>query len=92
MAKSQKEQGLRNRIGTEKLIGCYTIDKDGSRKFTDIRGEEGDCVVIPGVDELSIEYNGAGLKENQFYAFNWYKESPVSTPIHQWQRSSPRYI
>lgn len=74
MAISQKEQGLRRRIGTDKLIGCYTIDSNGNALFTDIRGEQGDCVTLQGIDELKIEYYGPSLNIGDFYSFAWHLE------------------
>lgn len=74
MAISQKEQGLRRRIGTDKLIGCYTLDSDGNALFTDIRGEQGDCVSLQGVDELQVQYKGSALEIGAFYSFAWHLE------------------
>lgn len=74
MSISLKEQGLRRRIGTDKLIGCYTIASNGDRMFTDIRGEQGDCVTLPGIDELKIAYMGSTLKAGEFYSFAWHLE------------------
>ena len=45
------EQGVRKRIGSDFLIGCYTQRTDGSTCFTDIRGGEGDLVNIPSLRE-----------------------------------------
>lgn len=74
MAKSQKEQGLRRRIGTEKLLGCFTVNSDGRAYFTDIRGEEGDRVSVPWTDDLQIPYSGKHLNEGEFYSFAWHLE------------------
>ena len=72
MNKSQKEIGLRRRIGTDNLIGSYAIDSDGNAFFTDIRGEEGDRVSLPSIDELIIPYEKEFLEEGEFYSFSWY--------------------
>lgn len=72
MVISQKEQGLRRRIGTDKLIGCYTIAPDGSGMFNDIRGEQGDCVSLQTNGGLSIPYSGMKLLEGAFYSFAWH--------------------
>lgn len=74
MTISQKEQGLRRRIGTTNLIGCFNIDKGGNGYFTDIRGEEGDRVILPGIDDLEIKYPNPSLKEGKFYSFSWHLE------------------
>ena len=68
-----KEQGIRKRIGSDHLIGCYTQRLDGSSCFTDIRGGEGDLVNIPSLgEELEIEYKGNNLELGVFYSFNWH--------------------
>ena len=74
MAISQKEQGLRRRIGTKKLLGCYTISPDGNAYFSDIRGEEGDRVTVQWTENLVIPFNGETLKEGEFYSFSWHLE------------------
>ena len=53
------EEGLRRRIGSDKLIGCYTQKDNGYTCFRDIRGEEGDMVKNPHTSQydLEIEYN-----------------------------------
>ena len=67
------EQGIRKRIGSNHLIGCYTIRPDGSSCFTDIRGGEGDLINIPSLgDDIEIEYNGKPLEVGVFYSFNWH--------------------
>lgn len=67
------EQGIRKRIGSDHLIGCYSMRKDGSFCFTDIRGGEGDLINIPFLgDDLEIEYNGKSLEVGVFYSFNWH--------------------
>ena len=54
-----KEQGIRKRIGSDVLIGCFTKRANASTCFTDIRGGEGDLVNIPSLgEELEIEYKG----------------------------------
>lgn len=72
MAISQKEQGIRRRIGTDKLIGQYNIDDNGNYIFSDIRGEEGDRVELPGVEDLRIGYAQECLKLGSFYSFDWH--------------------
>lgn len=72
MAISQKEQGIRRRIGTDKLIGQYNIDDNGNYIFSDIRGEEGDRVELPGVEDLRIGYARECLKLGSFYSFDWH--------------------
>ena len=72
MAISQKEQGIRRRIGTDKLIGQYNIDDNGNYIFSDIRGEEGDRVELPGVEDLKIGYAQEGLSLGSFYSFDWH--------------------
>lgn len=72
MAISQKEQGIRRRIGTDKLIGQYNIDDNGNYIFSDIRGEEGDRVELPGVEDLKIGYAQEGLTLGSFYSFDWH--------------------
>lgn len=67
------EEGLKRRIGSNYLIGCFTIKKDGRTCFTDIRGGEGDLVNIPSLgDDLEIEYTGKPLEVGVFYSFNWH--------------------
>ena len=67
------EQGIRKRIGSDHLIGCYTQRSDGSQWFTDIRGGEGDLVNIPALgDDIVIEYTGKPLEVGVFYSFNWH--------------------
>ena len=65
------EKGLRDRLSSDKLIGCFHITKDGNGFFNDIRGGEGELVEIPGLDDVIIEYNNAYLKEGVFYSFLW---------------------
>ena len=57
------EEGLRRRIGSDKLIGCYTQKDNGYTCFMDIRGEEGDMVKNPHTSQydLEIEYNDSNL-------------------------------
>lgn len=67
------EEGLKRRIGSDYLIGCFTIKEDGKTCFTDIRGEEGDLVNIPSLGEdLEIEYTEEPLEVGVFYSFNWH--------------------
>lgn len=76
------EQGIRKRIGSDHLIGCYTQRKDGSTCFTDIRGGEGDLVNIPSLGEdFEIEYTGKPLDVGVFYSFNWHLTAKGSIVI-----------
>lgn len=67
------EQGLRRRIGSDNLIGCYTIAENGQSCFTDIRGGEGDIVKNPVSDtiDLVVEYSDTKLIQGDFYSFHW---------------------
>lgn len=67
------EQGLRRRIGSDYLIGCYTITNNKKSYFTDIRGGEGDVVKNPVSDtaELVVEYHDDKLVPGNFYSFRW---------------------
>ena len=67
------EQGIRKRIGSDYLIGCYTKHTDGSTCFTDIRGGEGDLVNIQSLGEdFEVEYTGEALEVGVFYSFHWH--------------------
>ncbi len=71
------EIGLKNRIGSDFLIGCYGIDEKGIGVFTDIRGGEGDLVKNP-IDkstELIVKYEGEALEAGVFYSFMWHLEN-----------------
>lgn len=76
------EQGLRRRIGSENLIGCYTVNESGMTYFTDIRGGEGDVVKNPLDEkaELKVSYSGPSLTPGMFYSFLW-KLDESSTKI-----------
>ena len=67
------EQGLRRRIGSDYLIGCYTIADNKKSYFTDIRGGEGDVVKSPVSDtaELVVEHHDDKLVPGNFYSFHW---------------------
>ncbi len=65
------EKGLRDRLSSDKLIGCFHISKDVKGFFNDIRGGEGELVEIPGLDDVTIEYQSAELKDGVFYSFLW---------------------
>ena len=67
------EQGLRKRIGSDYLIGCYTFTDNKKSYFTDIRGGEGDVVKNPVSDtaELVVEYHDDKLVPGNFYSFRW---------------------
>jgi hypothetical protein len=71
------EQGLRRRIGSDHLIGCFSIREDGSYYFTDIRGNEGDIVKNPisSEDDLEIAYSGKKLITGSFYSFLWHLDN-----------------
>lgn len=71
------ETGLKNRIGSDFLIGCYGTNEKGTGVFIDIRGEEGDLVENPVDDslELSITYNKETLETGVFYSFRWHLEN-----------------
>lgn len=70
---NNKEQGIRKRIGSDYLIGCFKQRENGSTCFTDIRGGEGDLVNIQSLgDDLEIEYTGKTLEIGEFYSFNWH--------------------
>lgn len=70
---SIKEEGLRRRIGSDYLIGCYTINDDGTACFTDIRGGEGDIVRDPKDEQsdIIIKCDDKSLEEGVFYYFQW---------------------
>ncbi|KWW29928.1 MAG: Uncharacterized protein AUK63_1155 [bacterium P3] len=70
---SIKEEGLRRRIGSDYLIGCYTINDDGTACFTDIRGGEGDIVRNPKNEQsdIIIKCDDMTLEEGVFYHFQW---------------------
>ena len=70
---SIKEEGLRRRIGSDFLIGCYTINDDGTACFTDIRGGEGDIVRDPKDEQsdITIKCDDKSLEEGVFYHFQW---------------------
>lgn len=76
------EEGLRRRIGSDKLIGCYTI-KDNRAYFNDIRGAEGDLVKNPHTSDydLEIDYNGPELEIGVFYSFSWHLNTQDSSKI-----------
>lgn len=70
---SIKEEGLRRRIGSDLLIGCFTLQDDGTACFTDIRGGEGDVVKNPKNDQTDIivKCPNTKLTEGAFYQFRW---------------------
>lgn len=67
------EVGLRNRIGSDHIIGCYSVDEDGMGCFVDIRGGEGDVIKNPFEKDkdLVIDTPEKGLEEGVFYSFKW---------------------
>ena len=73
----KNEIGLRKRIGSDFLIGCYGINEKGIGVFTDVRGEEGDLVKNPLDEsaELIVEYHGKALERGVFYSFKWHLEN-----------------
>ena len=64
------EQGIRQRLSSEYLIGCY-FETESIKGFKDIRGGEGEPIEIDGIDEIIISYEGAKLIEGEYYRFNW---------------------
>lgn len=68
-----KEEGLRRRIGSDQIIGCYHLDSNGLAYFNDIRGVEGDLVKLPGTEgeELTISCDDLSLEQGVFYSFRW---------------------
>lgn len=67
-----KEEGLRRRIGSDYIIGCYQKHDDGTAYFSDIRGNEGDLLKVPDMgDDLSIPCTDKTLKVGTFYRFQW---------------------
>lgn len=71
---STEEEGLRKRIGSEYLIGCYRLHKDGTAYFGDIRGKEGDLVKDPETTLSNLEItcaNNDQFVEEKFYSFQW---------------------
>ena len=77
------EEGLRRRIGSDHLLGCYTIKENGKAYFTDIRGGEGDLVKNPFTPDydLEVEYNGPILEVGVFYSFLWHLQEDNSIVI-----------
>lgn len=73
------EDRLKKRIGSDLLIGCYTKD-NGSARFTDIRGVEGEVVSLSDLKghKIEIPYTDKILKENEFYTFHWHVEDEHS--------------
>lgn len=73
------EQIIKNRIGANKIIACY--HKDGTNSyFSDLRGEEGDVITIPGYREIEVQIpcNQSNLSEGEFYTFDWHVEDEES--------------
>lgn len=65
------EQGLRQRLTTEQLLGCYAISEEtGKGFFKDIRGGEGEVFEI-GDEEIIIPYHDNSLIPGEFYGFDW---------------------
>lgn len=64
------EQGIRQRLSSERLIGCYFIS--GSLKgFKDIRGGEGEPIEVEGMDEITVYYDDEILVDGEYFSFNW---------------------
>jgi hypothetical protein len=70
---SEKEESIRNGIGSDYIIGCYQKQDDGSSCFVDIRGDEGELLDIPeiGDDDIVIPYSDSTLEVGSFYRFQW---------------------
>ena len=64
------EQGIRQRLSSDRLIGCYFVS-EAKCGFKDIRGSEGEPIEIEGVQELTIDYDEKELVEGEYYTFNW---------------------
>ena len=66
------EQGIRRRIGSDYIIGCFTQRTNGTFCFKDLRGGEGNLVNISTWGEdPEIDYVGTPLEVGVFYKFNW---------------------
>ena len=70
---SEKEESIRNGIGSEYIIGCYQKNDDGTACFVDIRGDEGELLDIPeiGDEDIVIPYDDIKLEVGCFYRFRW---------------------
>lgn len=67
------EQGIRRRIGSDYIIGCFTQRTNGSFCFKDLRGGEGNLVNISTWGEdPEIDYVGTPLEVGVFYKFDWH--------------------
>lgn len=68
------EESIKRRTGSEKLIGCYTINEDGNACITDIRGIDGEPVSVNGfnLNETEIPVKSKNLVLDEFYTFNWH--------------------
>ena len=66
-------EGLRRRIGSDNLIGCYTKKDNGATCFTDIRGSEGDLVKghLKLEYDIEIDYHDPEMEIGTFYSFAW---------------------
>lgn len=68
-----KEQGIRRRIGSDYIIGCFTQRTNGTFCFKDLRGGEGNLVNISTWGEdPEIDYVGTPLEVGVFYKFDWH--------------------
>ena len=65
------EQGLRQRLTTNQLLGCYAVSEEtGKGFFKDIRGGEGEVFEIDNED-IIIPYDDSSLIPGEFYGFDW---------------------
>lgn len=64
------EQGIRQRLSSERLIGCYFV-AGSLRGFKDIRGGEGEPIEVEGIDEIIASYDDEILVDGEYYSFNW---------------------
>jgi hypothetical protein len=65
------EEKIKDRIGSDLLIGCYT-KKDGKGRFIDLRGAEGEVPSELKVHKIEIPYTAKTLNEMEFYTFHWH--------------------
>lgn len=91
----EKEQGLRRRIGSDYLIGCYSLKENGRYCIMDVRGEHGHVLDFENQNEIEILYENRNLKLGVFYKFRWglnnqgqiiVKESPKTLDSHEFLR------
>ena len=73
-----EEEGLRRSNGSDRLIGCYKVNSNGSACFVDIRGEEGNLIKnrVTSEYDLEVEYfSNTQLTGGEFYSFLWGMDS-----------------